>query len=114
MDTNLYLERIRYNGLLDTSAKTLKELCICHMKNIPFEAFDLFGGERKILSLEKIFNDIVINKRGGFCYENNGLFCWLLRELGFNVDMLQAQAYIHSQQIFCAEFDHMTLMVCDF
>jgi len=61
--------------------------------------------------LEKIYNDIVVNKRGGFCYENNGLFCWLLREIGFNVEILQGQAYVRAKKEFLPEFDHMCLMV---
>ena len=106
-----YLQRICYDGPQDTTASTLKELCISHIRKVPFEAFDLFGGERKILSLEKIYHDIVVNKRGGFCYENNGLFGWLLRKIGYNADLVQAQAYVHSQQVFCPEFDHMAFLV---
>jgi len=70
-----------------------------------------FGGKRKVLSLEKIYNDIVVNKRGGFCYENNGLFCWLLREIGFNVEIMQGQVFVSAKKEYLPEFDHMCLMV---
>ena len=111
MDIKQYLQRINYDGPINTNADTLKKLCDCHTKNVPFDVLDMFGGQRKVLSLEKIYHDIVVNKRGGFCYETNGLFCWLLREIGFNVDILQSQAYIHSKKEFLSEFDHMCLMV---
>jgi N-hydroxyarylamine O-acetyltransferase len=52
----------------------------------------------------------VRRRRGGFCYELNGLFAALLRELGFNVNMLSAGA-ANAEGIFGPDFDHMALMV---
>ena len=34
---------------------------------------------------------LVTRRRGGFCYEHNGLFAVVLRELGFTVDLLEAR-----------------------
>jgi len=48
--------------------------------------------------------------RGGFCYEANGLFAALLRELGFEVSMLSAEV-ANSEGGFSRPFDHMTLLV---
>ena len=114
MNVEEYLKRILFRGPLDTTSSTLNKLVDCQLNNIPFDNFDMFGGKRKILSLEKIYKDIVIDKRGGFCYENNGLFCWLLRKLGFEVAMMQAQVYIPSKKIFGPEFDHLCMMVSGF
>ncbi|XP_076819051.1 arylamine N-acetyltransferase, pineal gland isozyme NAT-10-like [Clavelina lepadiformis] len=109
MDTQKYLDRIKYNGTLDTSSTTLKKLCICHASNVPFEMFDMFGGQRKTLDLEKIYNNIVLKRRGGLCYENNGLFSWLLKNLGFDVKLIQAQLFIGTK--FSPKFDHLVMMV---
>ena len=111
MEFKKYLQRISYEGPINTSASTLKKLCDCHTKNVPFDILDMFGGEKKLLSLEKIYQSTVVKRRGGFCYENNGLFCWLLKELGFNVDILEAKAYVAAKKEFNPDFDHMCLMV---
>ena len=54
---------------------------------------------------------MIFTKRGGFCYELNGLFHWLLTSLGFNVDMLSARVFNHNTQEFGPEYDHMVLLV---
>lgn len=53
-----------------------------------------------MLSLKKI----VSRRRGGFCYELNGLFAWLLQELGFQVTLLSARA-AHKDGRYGPEFD---------
>jgi N-hydroxyarylamine O-acetyltransferase len=53
----------------------------------------------------------VINKRrGGFCYELNGLFYELLRSIGFHVIMVSARVFNNQQQTFSPEFDHLTII----
>ncbi|MEM7802297.1 MAG: arylamine N-acetyltransferase, partial [Chloroflexota bacterium] len=49
-------------------------------------------------------------RRGGFCYELNGLFSSLLRQLGFQVERLSANVG-RDDGTFSADFDHMTLLV---
>ena len=46
-------------------------------------------------------------RRGGFCYELNGLFRRLLAELGFSVSIASGRVYIASDDRFSPEFDHM-------
>jgi N-hydroxyarylamine O-acetyltransferase len=53
---------------------------------------------------------VVMRRRGGFCYELNGLFCALLRDLGFHVTMLSAEV-ARTAGGFSAEFDHLALRV---
>jgi N-hydroxyarylamine O-acetyltransferase len=53
----------------------------------------------------------VINKRrGGFCYELNGLFYELLRLIGFNIKMVSARVFNNQQQTFSPEFDHLAII----
>jgi N-hydroxyarylamine O-acetyltransferase len=77
---------------------------------IPFENLSIHWGEPIILTDEALFDKIVTRRRGGFCYELNGLFAALLRSLGFTVAMLSARTANDAGQ-FSVEFDHMTLMV---
>src|SRR5207248_8071509 len=49
---------------------------------------------------------IVLRRRGGFCYELNGLFAALLEQLGFRVARLAGRVSVDS-----IAFDHMALRV---
>jgi N-hydroxyarylamine O-acetyltransferase len=92
------------------NAETLRALQIAHLRNVPFENLSIHSGEPIVLDEDALFTKIVEQKRGGFCYECNGLFAGLLRALGFDVAMLAA-GVAHPGGGFGPIFDHMTLMV---
>lgn len=60
------------------------------MKQIPFENLDVRRNIPIYLNLATIYEKIVHHKRGGFCYEVNGLFHWLLVTLGFQAQLVAA------------------------
>lgn len=105
-----YLDRIGYRGGVEVSADTLRELHLAHMLKVPFENLDISRGDYILLELPRLFDKIVTRRRGGFCYELNGMFAALLRGLGFDVEFLSAGVHIADGQ-FSPEFDHMTLLV---
>lgn len=105
-----YLERINYHGLLVPTAETLRELQVAHLRTVPFENLSIHANERIVLQDQSLFAKIVERKRGGFCYECNGLFAALLRAIGFDVVMLSAEV-AKPDGSFDQPFDHMTLMV---
>ena len=80
------------------------------MFNIPFENLSIHSGEPIILDDAALFEKVVVRRRGGFCYELNGLFAALLRQLGFDVTMLSASV-ANAEGIFGPDFDHMSLLV---
>jgi N-hydroxyarylamine O-acetyltransferase len=80
------------------------------MLAIPFENLDIPLKCEIVLDLERIYDKIVVRGRGGFCYEQNGLFGWALRQSGFDLDMLSARV-ARADGGFGQEFDHMLLLV---
>ena len=82
MDVGRYLARIGFSGPVDVSLKCLSELMSSHQLAVPFENLDVFLGRKKVLDVELLFTRIVEEERGGWCCELNGLFAWLLQELG--------------------------------
>ena len=110
MNVNAYLERINYHGPLAPTAAVLRELQVAHLLTVPFENLSIHSSEPIVLDDEALFTKIVERKRGGFCYECNGLFAALLRALGFDVTMLSAEV-ANPAGGFSQPFDHMTLMV---
>lgn len=110
INTEFYLRRIGYDGLRTPTADTLRQLHLAHLLAVPFENLSIHWGEPIILDDQALFEKIVGRRRGGFCYELNGLFAALLRELGFEVQMLSA-AVVNSEGQDGPEFDHMALLV---
>jgi N-hydroxyarylamine O-acetyltransferase len=110
MNLQDYLNRIGIKQVKEPSLDFLSELQNRHLLSIPFEDLDI--PERRIkLDLNRIYYKIIPTKRGGFCYELNGLFHWLLSSLGFKADMLSARVYNSQLKEFGPEYDHMTLLI---
>jgi N-hydroxyarylamine O-acetyltransferase len=110
LNTNTYLKRINYHGSLAPTLETLRQLQRSHLLTVPFENLSIHAHEPIILEDEALFTKIVEKRRGGFCYEANGLFAALLRALGFHVAMLSAEV-ANAAGEFGPSFDHMTLLV---
>ena len=110
LNIKAYLERINYRGSLVSWAETLRALQVAHLLSVPFENLSIHAGQPILLEDDALFSKIVTNRRGGFCYEANGLFAALLRALGFDVEMLSAEV-ANAAGEFGPDFDHMALMV---
>lgn len=110
MDIQSYLDRIGYRGPLTPTAETLRALQVAHLQTVPFENLSIHARQPIVLDDESLFDKVVARRRGGFCYELNGLFAALLRALGFRVAMLSA-AVARGDGTFGPEFDHMALQV---
>ena len=88
-----YLARIRYDGPLAVDAETLEALQRAHLYAVPFENLGIMWGEPIELDIREHYGKIVDRRRGGFCYEQNGLFGWALEEIGFRVRRLGAAVW---------------------
>jgi N-hydroxyarylamine O-acetyltransferase len=110
MNTKKYLRRI---GIEETNfpinAESLRFLQKQHLLNVPFENLDIHWKCPILLDTEKFYRKIVDEKRGGFCYELNGLFCEFLNENGFSSRMVSARV-ADGKGDFSAEFDHMAIL----
>lgn len=82
-----YLERIGMelpeNAVPDSAF--LRELQFAHCTHIPYENLDIIRGIPLSLDEDDLFRKVVEERKGGFCFELNGLFAWLLRQLGYKV-----------------------------
>jgi N-hydroxyarylamine O-acetyltransferase len=110
MDVDAYLGRIGYDGPRQPSTETLRSLHRRHLYTVPFENLDIALGVPIVLDPENLYDKIVVRRRGGFCYELNGLFHDLLTAMGFKVSMLSG-CVRREDGGFGPEFDHMLLKV---
>jgi N-hydroxyarylamine O-acetyltransferase len=86
-----YLDRIHYTGNTELTYETLYKLHTGHTFNIPFENLDAANHLPISLELDALFDKLVTRKRGGYCFEMNGLFTHVLKTLGFGVTPLLAR-----------------------
>lgn len=88
-----YLARIGYIGPVQTDEQTLQALHRRHLCSIPFENFDILLGNAISLAPEDIYRKLVFNRRGGYCFEQNGLFLQALQTFGFSARPLLARVH---------------------
>lgn len=66
----------------------INQLVLNHLESFSFNNIEVYENKgRKILSLdvESLFQKIVVEKRGGYCFEQNKLMYQILKDLGFDV-----------------------------
>ena len=85
MNVDAYLERIDYRGGREPNAENLGALVRAHRLAVPYETLDIWRGRHTTLASESLYDKIVVRRRGGYCFELNGLFAELLRALGYSV-----------------------------
>ena len=84
-DREAYLDRIGYTGAAAPTLDCLKALVTAHLRAVPFENLDVFHGHQEpSLEVTALFEKIVTKRRGGYCFELNGLFQKLLESIGFS------------------------------
>jgi N-hydroxyarylamine O-acetyltransferase len=110
LNAHKYLERIGITGDVHADYESLRRIQEHHMLSVPFENLDIMNGRPIELKLESMYYKIVEKRRGGYCYELNGLLGWLLQDIGYSVSILSGQVR-RDDGAFGPEFDHMVLLV---
>jgi N-hydroxyarylamine O-acetyltransferase len=109
-DIEKYLTRIGISAQLPASDATLHLIHQNHIHHIPFENIDIRYRKQFTIDRNAVYQKVVKERRGGFCYELNSLFCWLLRELGFAAKIISARI-VNTDGSLGPEFDHMCVHV---
>lgn len=89
-----YLERIGLTAAVSATEDGLARLHQAHGEAVPFENLDILLGRGVSLRPEDVFDKLVTRKRGGYCFEQNGLFQSVLGGLGFTVRPLLARVWV--------------------
>jgi len=107
---NYYLKRIEFANELKASVECLFQLQLQHLMHVPFENLDIHLNKQISLNIDDFYKKIVEHKRGGFCYELNGLFNQLLKAIGFKTVLISCRPYNASSDSFNEEFDHLAII----
>jgi N-hydroxyarylamine O-acetyltransferase len=88
LHVSAYLDRIGFAGDPAPNRTTLAAIQRLHLLAIPYENLDVLLGRPLTLEPAAAFAKLVGRRRGGWCYEMNGLMGWALGEIGFRVTRL--------------------------
>jgi N-hydroxyarylamine O-acetyltransferase len=105
-----YFTRIGYRGPRDATLATLRALHRAHLLAIPYENLDIHLGLPLSLDPEAMFTKLVDERRGGWCFEMNGVFGRVLETLGFDVRYLSG-AVGRAARGWRAQGNHLVLLV---
>jgi N-hydroxyarylamine O-acetyltransferase len=90
LDLSAYLHRIHFHDRVRPDLATLRAIHRAHQYAIPFENIDVLLRRPVVLDLDANYRKIVGRRRGGWCYEMNGVLEWALKQIGFEVMRMSA------------------------
>jgi N-hydroxyarylamine O-acetyltransferase len=91
LDLDAYFARIGWTGSRAPTLDVLAGLCLRHTASVPFENLEILRGRPIPLDLASLQEKLVTRRRGGYCFEQNGLFRAVLGALGFRVTPLSGR-----------------------
>ena len=106
-----YFDRIGYAGPVEPTLQTLNGVMHAHVRAIPFENLDVLLGRSIDLSPEGIHRKLVTGRRGGYCFEQNGLLLLVLEAIGFEVTPLSARVRYQRPRDYTPARTHLFLRV---
>jgi N-hydroxyarylamine O-acetyltransferase len=111
IDLPPYFARLGYTGSREPTLAVLHALSAAHTQSIPFENLDVLLGRPINLELPAIFRKLILDRRGGYCFEQNTLLLHVLTELGFRVTPLSARVRWQRPRDFIPPRTHVFLRV---
>ena len=83
-----YLARIGYAATVAPTMEVLAALQAAHIAAIPFEGIDALTGAGVDIGADAVDAKLIGQRRGGYCFEQNGLFLRVLKAIGFDAEGL--------------------------
>lgn len=111
LDLDRYFARIGYTGSAAPTLETLCGIVRAHVETIPFENLDVLRSRPIGLTPEAIQQKLVTARRGGYCFEQNGLLLLVLEALGFTVRPLSARVRYQRPRDYTPPRTHLFLRV---
>jgi N-hydroxyarylamine O-acetyltransferase len=106
-----YFQRIGYSGGAASTIETLRSIHLLHAQSIPFENLNPFLRIPVVLDIDSLYQKLVSDRRGGYCFEHNLLLAEVLKTLGYNVKGLGARVLWNIPEGIVTARGHMLLLV---
>lgn len=82
-----------------------------HVTHIPYENIDYLNLDKKEITLDRLYSQVVEKRRGGICYDLNALLSEVLNTLGYEAYPVMADHYrTHMEH---TDYRHSSLIVRD-
>lgn len=91
LDLDAYFARTGYTGPRTPTLAALNGIVAAHVQTIPFENLDVLLGRGINLDPAAVEQKLVVQKRGGYCFEQNSLLLRALETIGFRVAPISAR-----------------------
>jgi N-hydroxyarylamine O-acetyltransferase len=111
LDLDAYFARIGYGGPRAPTLETLQAISHAHVSRIPFENLDVLLGRPIQLELEALEAKLVHARRGGYCFEQNGLLLAVLEALGFSARPISARVRVNRPREMTPPRTHLCVRV---
>ncbi|MBN8609923.1 MAG: arylamine N-acetyltransferase [Deltaproteobacteria bacterium] len=111
IDLDAYFARIGYRGARTPTLETLRAISHAHVTCIPFESLDVLLGRPILLELEALEAKLVHGRRGGYCFEQNGLLLAVLEALGYAVRPISGRVRVNRPREMTPPRTHLILRV---
>lgn len=99
LDLPAYCRRIGFKGELAPNYECFRGLHLAHASRVPFENLDVLLGRGIRIDLPRLQEKIVGEHRGGYCFEQNGLFSAVLEQVGFAVTRLSGRVRFGKKEV---------------
>jgi N-hydroxyarylamine O-acetyltransferase len=110
-DLDAYCARIGYHGSRAPTLATLHAIVAGHVATIPFENLDVLLGRSIPLDAGALVQKLVHQRRGGYCFEQNGLLLLVLSSLGFSVTPLSGRVRWERPRDFTPPRTHLLVRI---
>jgi N-hydroxyarylamine O-acetyltransferase len=110
-DLDAYFARIGYAGPREPTLATLHAVAGRHSRSIPFENLDVLLNRPIPLQPAALEQQLVAARRGGYCFQQNGLLLHVLGALGFAVKPLSARVRLERSRDFIPPRTHLFVEV---
>jgi len=105
-----YLSRIKLTTKdITLDIDGLRKLYLAHLHHFVFENIDCLLGREIKIDLDSLYQKLIINKRGGYCFELNLFFLEALRYFGFKAEVYLARVFYRGTGINAKT--HLTVIV---
>ena len=113
MSLQEYFQRLEVESSMENMSDLdyLISLHIAHLTHIPFETFDLIDLKQLNIDEEHVFQRLVRDQRGGVCFQQNGLFGSVLKQLGYNIKFVPCWVFNVEQNAYRDVYTHVTLHI---
>ena len=111
IDLDRYFERTGYRGPRTATLETLHAIAQAHVETIPFENLDVLLGRAIDLQLPAVEQKLIVDRRGGYFFEQNSLLLAVLRQLGFDAEPLAGRVRIGRPRDYVPPRTHLFVRV---